>query len=48
MDEPLAAVTWRSYRYESGTFEAELQVDEHGLVTRYGDIWAADPPAAED
>ncbi len=35
----------RSYRYESGTFDAELQVDEHGLVTRYGNIWFAEPPA---
>jgi hypothetical protein len=33
----------RSYAYESGEFRADLEVDEHGLVTRYGDIWAAAP-----
>jgi hypothetical protein len=29
------------YRYESrgGAFTAELQVDEHGVVVRYGSIW---------
>ena len=32
----------RRYRYSSagGRFVAELEVDEHGLVTTYGDIWA--------
>jgi hypothetical protein len=30
-----------AYRYESGEFRADLEVDEHGLVTRYGDIWVA-------
>jgi hypothetical protein len=29
------------YRYTSGDFSAELTVDEHGLVTRYGDLWSA-------
>jgi hypothetical protein len=29
------------YRYESrdGTFQADLDVDEHAVVMRYGDIW---------
>jgi hypothetical protein len=29
------------YRYESrgGAFRADLDVDEHGVVVRYGDIW---------
>jgi hypothetical protein len=32
----------RRYRYSSagGRFVAELEVDEHGLVTTYGHIWA--------
>jgi hypothetical protein len=36
----------RRYRYTSagGRFVAELDVDEHGLVTRYGDIWTRVPP----
>ena len=31
----------RRYRYSSagGRFVAELEVDEHGLVTTYGQIW---------
>jgi hypothetical protein len=31
----------RSYVYESGEFRADLEVDEHGLVVRYDDIWEA-------
>ena len=32
------------YRYESaGGFAAELDVDEQGFVTSYGDIWYAEP-----
>jgi hypothetical protein len=27
------------YRYESGSFRADLTVDEHGLVTNYPDLW---------
>ncbi len=42
--EPLAQrytrLDERRYRYESTTgFSAELEVDELGLVVRYGDIW---------
>jgi uncharacterized protein len=31
----------RRYRYTSGegTFTAEIEVDEHGLVVDYGDLW---------
>ena len=29
----------RRYEYASGTFKAELEVDEHGLVERYGSFW---------
>jgi hypothetical protein len=47
--EPLAQeylrLTERRYRYSSagGRFVAELDVDDDGLVTRYGDIWARVP-----
>ncbi len=27
------------YRFESGDFRAILETDEHGIVTRYGDLW---------
>jgi hypothetical protein len=48
---PSAGSTWpsgyrrldeRRYRYSSagGRFVAELEIDEHGLVTTYGQIWA--------
>ena len=35
----------RRYRYSSagGRFVAELEVDDNGLVTRYGDIWTRVP-----
>jgi hypothetical protein len=45
--EPLEQVYRREsehrYRYESGggRFAAELEVDEFGLVARYGDYWVA-------
>lgn len=31
-----------TYRYESnyGAYQADLEVDEHGLVTRYADVWS--------
>jgi hypothetical protein len=31
----------RRWRYRSNTFEAELDVDERGIVLRYGQIWNA-------
>jgi uncharacterized protein len=35
----------RRYVYESagGRFRAVLEVDDAGLVTRYGDYWIAEP-----
>jgi hypothetical protein len=36
----------RQYVYESaGGFRAILEVDEMGLVTRYGEYWIAEPPS---
>lgn len=37
----------RQYRYESGSgdFTAEIDVDDHGMVTRYGDFWRELRPA---
>jgi putative acetyltransferase len=29
----------RRWRYSSGSFQAELAVDDDGLVTSYGDVW---------
>jgi uncharacterized protein len=29
------------YRYSSGDFEADLTVDEHGLVVEYEGVWRA-------
>lgn len=34
------------YRYESGTFSADLVVDPHGLVLDYADLWQRLPTAA--
>ncbi len=34
------------YRYESGTFRADLVVDGAGLVTDYPDLWSMEHPAA--
>jgi len=45
--EPLEQIYERtgpvSYRYRAGAFAAELYVDEHGLVRRYGSMWIALP-----
>jgi hypothetical protein len=37
-----------TYRYESagGSFTADLQVDRHGFVTRYGEYWLAEASAS--
>lgn len=45
LDQLYRRETERRYRYESGggKFTAELEVDEMGLVVRYGDIWIAEP-----
>ena len=37
--------TETGYRYESGTFRADLQVDPDGLVTTYSDLWRREPPS---
>jgi uncharacterized protein len=37
----------RRYRYESGTFQADLEVDENGLVLQYGANWRAVASGAE-
>jgi hypothetical protein len=33
-----------TYEYRAGDFHAELEVDEHGLVERYGSFWRRLPP----
>jgi uncharacterized protein len=41
--EPLAQIYTRIdtnlYQYQSGSFQANIEVDELGLVTRYADMW---------
>jgi len=41
LDQQYTRVGPHSYRYESGqgAFRADLEVDGHGLVVRYGDLW---------
>jgi hypothetical protein len=34
------------YRYESGSFRADLAIDHDGLVTDYPDLWSMEPPTA--
>lgn len=43
-DQAYTRIDRASWRYSSGTFMAELQVDDQGVVTRYGDppIWQAE------
>lgn len=36
-----------TYRYESGTFAAELRVDDLGLVTAYEGVWVREPGEGE-
>jgi hypothetical protein len=36
-----ARLAERRYRYTQGDFEAELEVDEHGLVLEYEGLWRA-------
>lgn len=42
LEQKYTRLTERTYRYESrgGSFTAELEVDEDGLVVRYGDLWS--------
>lgn len=46
LDQVYTRETRARYRYESGggSFQAQLEVDEAGLVRRYGDYWVADGP----
>jgi hypothetical protein len=37
----------RRYRYSSGTFAAELDVDEHGLVLDYAPFWVREARPAQ-
>jgi hypothetical protein len=46
-DQTYARPGATAYRYESaGGFAADLQVDDVGFVTRYGDIWEAEARGA--
>lgn len=40
-DQVYTRLAENAYRYESGTgdFRADLDVDDNGMVTRYGDYW---------
>jgi hypothetical protein len=39
LDQTYERLSETSFRYRSGDFEAELEVDDDGLVVRYGDLW---------
>lgn len=39
LDQRYERLAENRYRYSSPGFEAELEVDEHGLVVAYGDFW---------
>ena len=41
LDQTYERIGETSWRYRSGDFEAELEVDADGLVVRYGDLWEA-------
>ena len=41
LDQTYERLTATAYRYRSGDFTAELEVDGDGLVLRYGDLWEA-------
>ena len=41
LDQTYERIGETSWRYRSGDFEAELDVDADGLVVRYGDLWEA-------
>ncbi|HYH05905.1 MAG TPA: putative glycolipid-binding domain-containing protein [Thermoanaerobaculia bacterium] len=42
LEQKYTRLSERMYRYESGggSFVAELEVDDEGLVVRYGDLWS--------
>ena len=41
LDQRYTRLDARRYRYESGggSFSAEIEVDDHGVVARYSDLW---------
>ena len=41
LDQTYERIGESSWRYRSGDFEAELEVDADGLVVRYGELWEA-------
>ena len=41
LDQSYQRLGDRRYHYRSSSFEAELMVDELGLMVRYGDVWIA-------
>jgi hypothetical protein len=45
LDQTYTRLGKRTYRYQSGTFEAELEVDDEGLVIDYPGIWRRVPAA---
>jgi len=50
LDQSYTRESERRYRYESGggRFSAPLEVDDTGLVLRYGDIWVAEAVYQEE
>jgi hypothetical protein len=39
LDQSYQRLSDRRYHYRSSSFEAELIVDDLGLMERYGDVW---------
>lgn len=46
-EQSYARVDERTWIFRSEGFEAELEVDEDGLVVTYGDLWTRGVPAGE-
>ena len=49
LDQRYTRLDARRYRYESGggTFTAEIEVDDNGVVARYSDLWERVAPPLE-
>jgi hypothetical protein len=45
-DQTYRRLSVTTYRYESPRFVADLEVDDAGFVTRYGDVWHAEAGSA--
>jgi uncharacterized protein len=45
LDQVYTRTGERTYRYRSGSFEAELDVDDEGLVIDYPGLWRRVPPS---